>query len=271
MDWGKQTTYQMVKEAVTDGRDYEHIFAVVLADVEPLVKASRIPENDWQDVVQEICISVLQQLTIYVQKSGQRTVAERNSWLKRVAARRIADYWRAYYYEEKETVADNGREKVTRNRKLSLSLFGGEKGEERDIPQDQREFYLLEEDDRSQLFRLLTALFSIRTTPDKLLAFLFNKIILADYEGIVKNKTTAIATHFRGKRLGVIFVAAKAELQRSLDVKLPDEVFAPLQAKLNEEKDGVAYADRTFDLSPRTITDSSNWIKGRMKEWINHE
>lgn len=270
MNWGTEATYQMVKTAVTEGANYNSIFAVVKEDVKPLVTARSVPEHEREDVLQEIYITVLQRLAPYVKNSAALSPAQRNSWLRTLAERRIADFWRGYYREEREVV-DTGDASVSRLRKVSLSLFDGEDGEERDIPQEQQEFVRLEEEDPQRLYRLLTLLFSIRTTPDKLLAFIFNKIILADYAGIVKNKTTAIATRLKGKKLGVIYAAVKIELPRTLDVAIPDEVFAPLRDKLAEEKDGIAYYERTFDLSPRAITDSSNWLKGRWKEQIQHE
>ena len=271
MNWGNQNNYQAVKAAVYSGAGYDRIFETVLADVRPLIARHGVPETEREDVLQEICIAVLQNLASFVVNSETLSPSQRNSWLRTLAERRINDFWRSYYREEK-TLPDNGADaKTAQRRKISLSALDGEDGEERDIPQEQRELLLLEEEDLPHLFAVLEALLSVNTAPDKMLAFLFNKIILADYAGIIKNKTAYIAEQLHGKRLGVIYAAARVELERTLDTALPDRIFTTLRARLAEEKDGIVYENRLFDMTPRAITDSSNWIKGRFKELINND
>ena len=123
------------------------------------------------------------------------------------------------------------------------------------------------------LYAYLEGLFSIRTTPDKLIAFVYNKIICTDYRGIITYKTSYIADRFNGMAIGLLARTVKPQLELSLHTQLPDKAVQPLLDKLGKPASG--YEDRTFETAPftltaRQITDCSNWIMKKFEEVIQN-
>ena len=116
---------------------------------------------------------------------------------------------------------------------------------------------------KEELLQALGAAFQIQTTPEKLIAFVYNRLLDGISGG--NGSPQAIAEDFNGMTVAKAYERMVQDLAAVLQYRIPEGVLEPLKQKVDAEP------GRAFSLSARTITDSSNWIVKKMKERFRYE
>ena len=263
MKFGTNEFFQYMNEHIID-INYDTFYIEVAKVVEDDARAiffkrgfkpsHNISNEDIEDVLQEVQLSVLHGLLNFIKNSEGKSVSERNSWLATIINNRVNDFFRNLY----KTIE-----------KTAISL------DDKDVYVDDRDGKDLENDliksidneDFIKLCNTLVNVFKIRTTPEKILAYLFNRFICA-FSDTKKSSGSPkkVAEQLNGMTIECASEFMKQKINNVLGHKIQEDVFAELDKKVYAVNNGRSNAERLFYLSPRTITDSSNWIADKIKE-----
>ncbi len=246
MTFGNDDTFELIGKTLrqTDNSAYDLLIPIVYDDVKLLINlyCRGFSASDKEDLSQEVVIQVFKSLPAFYKNSRQKSVAERNAWLRRIVI--------------------NKRNDIIRKIKRSVDADAVEYN---DAVLGQKTGIDLEEikEKREDLFRAMHAAFQINTTAEKLLAFVYNCLLysLSGTNGSPKK----LVERFDGVSIEDMYNQMVYDLSEILLCKIPEECLEPLKRKVQERPDDV------FSLSARTITGSSNWIKTKVKEQHKNE
>jgi hypothetical protein len=263
MKFGTDEFYQYIKQHIGDG-DYDSFYgeveSVVGSDARAILykkgyaSSANITKEDIEDIIQETQLSVLKDLVSFIRNSGAKSASQRNAWFSTIVDRRVKDFLRKHYRN------------AARN---SLSFDDENVNIEVQDVIDLENDYIAENDTEAgiAICNTLRHVCDIRTSPEKIVAFLFSKFIGSVHESKRSNGSPAeVAAMLNGQTVGYAAKLVKQKICNALRCEISDEVFAALDDKLNAVEDGLRVAEREFYLSPRTITDSSNWIATKLKK-----
>ena len=249
MEFGSQNFFNRLKAGVTAGDPdvYVDLNDMVDRSVRYLVSA-QVNASDVEDVLQEIKITVWRQMSFFLQSSADNTPSQRNAWLKKVAASKISDFYRKRSLKQEVS--------------LEETTDGG--------PSSGRpsESLLLREADRlinyRRCCRAISHICNLDMTPDRLLAVLYNGIIIPlSSAGADKKKgaPAALVRHFSGRPLSELRSTLWKALCFLFTSAPPESLLEPLDRKLQD-----GWADAPFRLTPREITLVTNRVKGSVKK-----
>lgn len=250
------------------------------------------------DITQDVALQVFKSLVRFVKQSADKTERQRNSWLKKVISSKYRSFIRRNslrihednrkgntqdqeHYEissldEENDIKlcaeasadddpceeDNNTENTKGQKYYKISSLVDENNIKRYVEvsadDDPCEIIVDVEDKRNAVTNSLKCLFSLNTTPDKIMAFVFSKLIYTYGTGNVNGQAKKVADDFAETSLPEMFKKMYAELKDILSFNIPDDVFSPLINKINETD--------LFALTARKITLGSNWISGEMKK-----
>ena len=224
---------------------------------------SGIPDMDLEEIVHDVIWRILRSLPRFYERFADQTEDARNAYLKKAARNARAGYFRKLYINkrtEAQEKADGAGKKPEND---------GEKWTFVDIDNEMNklnskliiEDHALQTIDRETFFEALMTIFSLKTTPDKKLAFVFGRLFpaLSNTQG----SPEAILEIYDREHLVKMYEDMEATFRDVWDEGLPDRVLAPLR----EEVYG-AYLEEVFHMTPHQITDSSTWIRKKMKEMM---
>lgn len=241
MEFGKESTFHYIQEKIRDADDtamYEKLCYNVAQDARSILRNWHISKEDMEDIIQDVTISVFRRLTDFCVSSKYNTDAQRNAWLRKIVENKARDFLRKQNGNPTISLDDeNCMEAVSAiNIDCQISL-------------------------RAELYDAIKRLGEMRTSPDKAMAFLLNKLDAASSE---KNgKPRHIAEELHGAELVDVFNTVKIRVAVFLGESVPNEVFAPLWKKV------APVAHDVFSMTPRKITDSSNEISEKFRKEIN--
>lgn len=277
MQWGTNENFDLIKNAIQN-EDYEPIYNLITSCAEPKV-CSSIPIDGQLDVLHDIQLSVWTSLDEYVLNFENLNVEQRNTWFKKIVDCRKYDYWRTYYKvnysnnSKKRKKAENKDNKVER-KKLIVSLDedydNGNSLYDYGVVDNEIE-KIIENSDLELTYKIIKFICNLSTSPDKILAFFYNKIISSYYAVTRNGKASKVAENLKGKSLNSIYWVMRKKINDVLDAKIDDAVFQGLVDKLYRYDGKIQYKDKVFLLSSRNITDSSNWIKMKLYEYLKEE
>ena len=246
MLFGSERVFSLIGEILNqdNGEAYEPLCKILYEDIELLINkyCQGVQAADKEDLKQEIVWSVIKDLPRYYNQSAGQTEKQRNAYLKTVTYNACMDYFR----RAKRSVLSNALDIDDPTLRAS-------------------------EDDFSRRViageAFLTALkgaFEIHTTPDKLMAFVYNRLIgtLTSVNGSPKS----IIDRFDGQPLSVMYEQMMADMNSILGMRLPDDVVAPLRTQIYSGSSAAV-----FHMTARIIADSSNWIVDKVKEQNKNE
>ena len=259
MECGSEQTYALIGKVLREGdaASREALCDAVYADGAWYLTwlSGNLQEADREDILQEAVMNVLRGLPRFYEVSADKSEAERNGYLKTVVRNEWLDFLRrrkrrAEAQEKAAALAGaarSGRPAVRSDDGLS---------EEGDVPYE--EDFAPRVENREAFFAALKDAFSIGTTPDKLMAFVFNRLLgrLSGRNGSPRS----IIARFGGKPLTFMYEEMTADLWDVLRTGLPEEVFGGLRDKVYGE-----YAGSVFSMTTHQIADSSRWIVKKMQ------
>lgn len=201
----------------------------------------KVPDGYEEDVYQEVFFTVWRNLSSYILKMEEKSENQRFAWLITITKRRIADFYERYYKRGKDDIYIDGLENW-------------------DIAADNED-----SDECTALMKeVLSQLFSIATSPEKIMSYVYSKIILSMETTSGKPKETM--DYLYGRNLFQIFEKMKVDLQMILGVSICDSVFKSLEEKLyGIDSDGKYIGEKTFELDIRKIVDGSSRIQKKLE------
>ncbi len=246
MTFGSDQTFSLIQEILLqdNGEAYEPLCQILFEDVEMLINkyCQGVQTADKEDLRQEIVWNVLRDLPNFYEKSQNNTEQQRNKYLKSMTHNACMDFFR----KAKRSVLTNAS----------------------DI--NDPAIHAVAEDfskrivDRELFLDALKGAFSINTTPDKLLAFVYNRL-LGTMSG--KNgKPKEIIGEFDSIPIQKMYEQMVSDLSHVLGISLPAEVLSPLRERVYGE-----FYDSVFHMSAHQIADSSKWIVEKVKEQNKYE
>lgn len=246
MLFGSEQTLSQIAFALTQNKAeaYEPICKTIYEDARILINryCQGVPSADKEDLLQEAVWNVLRDLPRFYEASSTNTEQQRNAYLKRVVYNLCMDFFR----KAKKSLLTKAVDLSDAEDATSKDDFAGRI------------------ENKSAFLQALQGAFAINTTPERLIAFVFNRLI-----GAMKGKNgspKSIVETYDGAPLQVVFEQMVAELNHILGDEIPAEVLKPLKEKVYGPNQ-----DRPFHLSARQIADGSNWIVEKIKEQNKNE
>ena len=249
MRFGTEEVFNYIRENITRSDDawYSRLYNIIRADTLSVLSGYRLHKDDKDEIIQEVQISVTVHLSKFLKESENKSVDQRNSWLGKNVKNKMIDYLRK------------------KNRHLNEPF---EVWHETGAFFDELERAQRIGECRQRLLRAIKDVCSIKTTPDKIIAFFLNKVIGAtelDRRNGAPKQTVSLLS---GKTLYEASEYVKTRIRTAVSFPVPDDVYIELDNKLNIDCGGVKYGCRIFDLSVRRIADSSNWIGSKLRTQV---
>ena len=249
MEFGTQAFFERLKAGIASGSQefYDELDAAVERSIGHMVR-SKIQYPDSDDVMQNIKTEVWLRMSMFLNSSECRLPAQRNAWLKKVAVSKINDFYRKSG-PQKEVPLEEAPDGDATAGRPSESL-------------------LLREAERlinyRRCCRAISHICSLDMTPDRLLAVLYNGIIIplsTAGEDKKKGAPAVLVRHFSGRPLSEMRAALWKALRCLLTSAPPETLLAPLDRKLQS-----GWADTPFRLTAREITLVTNRAKDSVRK-----
>lgn len=238
MDFGKESTFSLIERALRQNgsESYDPICKILYNDIGDLLGflMKGIQKADKENVTQIVIMKIIRALPRFYQSSlnNDYSEQERNAYLKRAVKNEVNTFFRS------KASQCNGI--------INNEIIADEDSFEKKI------------EARDEFLRSLNKVFEINTTPEKLIAFVYNRLISA-LSG--KNgKPQEISLEFYSKEIIDLYEMMVGDLSSILHCEIPQAVLEPLAIKV------MKVPHKLFYLSPRTITDSSNQFITKMKK-----
>ena len=207
-------------------------------------------KNEADDVFHMVYLSVWRALPQFLNNSELMHENQRAAWLMTITNRRIADCLRKYYHMKNE-------------QPLEDELINS-------IPDNnsQPEKQVFDKMISEKVLLSLTQLFSIKTSPEKIIGFLYSKIIIPiETGGRCNGRPTETAERLVGKTLFEIRNEIVDDLEMTFEGHIPLEVFTVFDEKLNKKNEkGIPVGEQQFGLDIKKITDGTNRIQTKLQE-----
>lgn len=251
MKFGSKEVFGIICAMVADpesaGR-YEQVYDVVREDTLAVICRDTLSPEERDDIVQNVELAVFRGLVRFKEIYADCTEEERNRYLRRIISNKRNDCLAEQYRAKRYTYYDaEGAEE--------LEQEGSLEGD-----------FLIQSQLRQDLLQSIQRVCALRTTPDKIIAFLLNKLT-AVLDGGGRNGTPAVvAVRLSSYTQQAAADLAVRELEGLLACKIPEAVFSPLYEKLRERTPDGVRGELLFCLSARDITDSSCWIASKMRK-----
>lgn len=236
--FGSDDIFNLILENI-DNEDYSGWYADVCESVAMearlILRKTGLSKQDIEDITQEVQIAVVQSLDEFLENPKTQTRSHRNGWIDRVIRNTMIDYLRKYPQKREVSIDDELMPEQADSSNLGNQVMC-----------------------RVELFEAIRQIGSINTTPDKAMAFLLNRLDAASSGK--SGLPSLIAEKFTGKTLGTMFDEIEEQLATLLGSPAPENVLAPLWSKVEP------VSNELFCMTPRRITDSSNWISTKIRQ-----
>ncbi len=257
MEFGSEKTFALINDILNNEKPYDELFDIIREDSLPAIRRDEhILKYEWEDVVSEIQIKVLQSLVDFFFSPDSGSVGQRNNWFKAVVGTVISDYKRktrkARYWEFSEgdllgndTDSEDGDGEVLDWLSASQSKNRGHGITERSGVS------------RVELYECLRALSSLRSDPSNIMAFLLN--CMSRNPNGKNGNPDDIVERFRGKPLREVYETMISGLVFFTGCSLPEDTFSELRNRLKPIE------NMPFLMTPRQIAVNSYDIRKKIK------
>ncbi len=207
----------------------------------------KVPSDFVEDVYQEVCLSVWKNIYEFILTMGNKDEYQRKKWITTITNRRITDFYRSFYSKVYENEVYD--ELTLENESLGYYDY----------------FSNIDKELDDEMQELLISIFSINTSAEKIIGYMFAKIIISEGKGGAKPKQTEQS--LKGKKLFDLLILLRKELPLVLGATIPDKTYFPLEEKLKRiAPDGEIEGNKCFELDVKKITDGTNRIQKKIEE-----
>ena len=249
MNFGSDQFFYKLKNGMLSAANeafYSDVLREIEHDIRPKVSSMiAYPDND--DVIQQILLSVWISLAKFVRVSESLSVAQRNAWLMRIVNNKIADFFRSKYGNIEDTVLDDSQEYSSPpscDPAFNLEKKENQRAEEQRV------------DD------LLAYVCSLNILPEKIIAFLYSKVIFfLNSEGSLKGSAKYAYDVLNGKRFSEIMPVFQIDLDTALGRSVPQSIYDMIYKKIGQDN-----MDCWLEIELQTITDSTSYIIKRVRK-----
>ena len=260
--FGSDEFYNKIKDALkaSDVTIFDDVYRVIDSDLSFLRGSPQMPANAFEDVMQEIQISVWRSMNDYIENSEDKHPNQRNSWLLDIAKKRLYDYCRKTN-KKIDKITDSEWQLHEGEYKSVLDSYT-------DPSSDTEEYYLANisrSKMRNDFFELCRFICGYTGSPENILVFFYNKIIIPFNKGTKSGSPKEIQELFNGKTILELRMSLIAELQIILCCKIPDDVFRELDNKIARYPE---YTEKVFSMKDSRISDVSYKIHNVVKNHL---
>lgn len=243
--FGSVEFFNFLRDGVAAGGGdffWADVCALIKRDFRGYLFNQGITEQYHEMVFNKVFLAVRHAIPCFIRQSASHTVGQRNAWLVEIVKTKTKEYFRdnANFHKKSGHVSITDIELPYVDRKIEKVVDAGV---------------------NSEINRLIKFVCNIDTTPDKIIAFFFNKVIFFLRSNKFNGYPSMLSKMYNGKSLSELAVFMKHELITELGFKIPESCFKGLDDKLAAVRaDGTVMYDCEFKLTAREITDSSSWI-----------
>ncbi len=241
MKFGSDETFALIETALNqEGTEaYEPIWEIIYQDLGLLIgkHCHDITEDIREEIRQELALSIREKLLWIYRKTVDKSERERNAYLVTIVENRRKDYKRI----QRKTLGDESLD-----------------SEDAPVVPCGRDF-TRQVLNRFEIFDALKHVFELKSSPDRLLAFVYN-CMLANLDGF-NGSPREIIEDFDGKPVRFMIDKMVEDLELLLNTEVPPDVLEPLESKMADYSENYV-----FNCTVRQITDSSSEIRKKMKE-----
>lgn len=259
MEFGTNKVFEYIKYNLVSSVDeewYNRIYAVIKADTLMILSSYKLSRDDKEDIIQVVQIAAVNGLAKYIRDSSDYSETQRNAWLKQIVKRKIADFFRRKYRKLEDSAED-----VISNEKMYMRFFSKDEIEEK----------YRNEEIETKLIHAIKCICEINTSAEKIIAFLLNKVIGSLEMSRMNGSPKGVVDTLSGKTVLEASKYMKEQLQYMISINIPPQVYEGLDKKVDLVMKNEDYSKRMFTITPRIITDSSNWITSKLKEGEKNE
>ena len=249
MKFGNEETFELIKQAVLQGceQDYAALYEIISADSMTLIKKyqhkyqHKLQFVVKEDMVHEVVFKVFNHLPQFYTKSEDKTPQQRNAYLKTIVHNEYVSYIR----------------KENRWPEFDTVRFEDQRTGEAQEDVEERMAR------RIAVLEALKDVFQIRTSPEKIIGFIYNKV-LNNKTGI-NGSPKEITEELNGIPIVQAFKQMAQDLSEEFGEDIPQYVLAPLWEQIEK------YPNRPFDITVKSLTEGSSRIQKKMKEKRNND
>ena len=249
MIFGSEQFYQKLKNGMISGADemfYTKVLKEIEHDIRPRV-TSMVTYPDGDDIVQQILLAVWISLAKFVKTSSDLSPAQRNAWLLRIVNNKVADYFRIRYSNKEDPVLDDMQEQsvpVVLEPSVDLEKIEDQQADERKVD------------------KLIEYVCSLNILPEKIIAFLYSKVIFfLNSGGTLKGSAKYACDILNGKRFRDVMPALQMDLDTALGRQLQQSIYDLIYRKIGPEN-----MDCLIEIELQTISDSTSYIIKRVRK-----
>ena len=261
MVFGSDEFFQILKKAISESDEsiYYEMYNVVSKDLAPLKHRSRIPDNAFEDIMQEIQLCLFLCISDFIIRSEDKHPNQRNAWLVRLAKNKVNDYikkcnkktdkntyseWQLVSPEDELKSIIDAYEDSSAN--IEDNYFG---------TIDQLEM-------RDEFFDICEYICKEVKSPENLFVFFFNKVIIPHYKGTRSGSPKEVRELSSGKTLTELRDILVLELEMILCYKIPVTVFQELDLKIANSDNSH---NKIFVMTDAKISDITNKIQKKIQ------
>lgn len=254
MEFGSEEVFQYIKDNLfylDCDNWYERVYAVIKADTMVLLRNDKLSLADKEEIVQTVEMKIFKDLVDFVMNEKSSSEASRNAYLKSIVKNTKINFFRLGYNKNEETFdydslvfSSNTSSKTPEDNVINQECFS---------------------ENVKELFDGIIEVCSINTTPDKIISFLLCKVYVSLEISRKNGNPQEVFEMLNGKSIDKALFEVKKKIQSVLDVTVPNGIYSELDEKVENVMNGNDETRKVFQLSVRTITDSSNWIGKKIK------
>ncbi|HCS73589.1 MAG TPA: hypothetical protein DIW17_06925 [Clostridiales bacterium] len=255
--FGLDTTYEYIKNnigAQDNSKWYDYLYKIIENDALSVLSEYKLQKADKDDIIQNAQLSVTRYLVSFVLKSSEYSVYQRNAWLRKIIKSRINDFFREKSRQYLQPVDEAAKALIIQPASANFT----------DLADEQAYF-------EEQLIGAIERVCSINTTPEKIIAFLLNRVSGSIELSRKNGSPKDVAKMINGKAIDEAFQILKMKLCCILSVSVPDSALYELIKKIDDDTSGSRVGSFIISITPRSIADSSYWISRKLNKEIRED
>lgn len=240
MEFGSWEVFELIRQNIEDSQNfdwYNTLAECIQSDCRRKLTQYGLSAEDREDITQEIQLKVFRNLSSFYCNDASNTEGQRDAWLNTIIRNTVNDFLRAARLNVKLLSLDDEENPVDVSDELDVDEKNAAK---------------------AQLFEAIHFVSTIDTSPEKMMAFLLNKMASVFYKKSGKPKD--IEKTYYGRPLLEVFRELQKQLSLFLGYEIPKEILLPLWEKIEPRQEEL------FLRKASNISSDTNWITKKINQ-----